>query len=228
MGSELTAGSAFKSHSARSLLAQTGPGTTGLPNAPRVHSCGTFASPPAFQPASLQVAGTVQHVPTVKARPGPRRPSMLSYMLASQIELLPTELTGPLPDLPVDELQAVIAAPQAGDAGRYTVCEPRQNVFHRNAGPHWSPQDYLADSASSVHYVVRQARFHRQPLPNLALPQVVLTPVWAEPGHQAVVVDLRPIEGGLCTVARRQLLCRLQVLLLRRDAISPTSWPPAF
>ncbi|CAE6935081.1 unnamed protein product, partial [Symbiodinium sp. KB8] len=171
-----------------------------------------YASPPDFQPAPLHEAGAVQHGPTTaKARLGPRRPSMLSYTLASQIELLPTDLTGPLPDLPVDELQAVIASPQASDAGRYTVCEPRQNVFHRNAGPHWSPHDYLADSASSVHYVVRQARFHRQPLPSLALPQVVLTPLWAEPGHQAVVVDLRPNGGGLCTVLAGPATTDLQI-----------------
>ena len=171
-----------------------------------------FGPLPVFQP-NIETEATAEPEAPAAAKPkqAARRPTALSYMLASQIELLPADLTGPLPDLPVQELSAVVAVPDAGAFSRYTVYEPRQNVFSRNAGPHWSPQDYLADAASSVHYVVRQARFHRRALSGHALPQVALTPVWARPDQQAVVVDLRPLDGEVCTVLATELSTDLQI-----------------
>ena len=62
-----------------------------------------------------------------------------------------------------------------------------------------------------MHYVVRQARFHRRALSGHALPQVALTPVWARPDQQAVVVDLRPLDGEVCTVLATELSTDLQI-----------------
>ena len=177
-----------------------------------LHPAATFGPLPAYQPLWGTEATVKPEAPAVaKPKQAARRPTALSYMLASQIQLLPADLAGPLPDLPVQELSAIVAAPDAGASSRYSVCEPRQNAFSRNAGPHWSPQDYLADAASSVHYVVRQARFHRRAIPGLALPQVTLTPVWARHDQQAVVVDLRPLGGEICTILAEELSTDLQI-----------------
>ena len=129
-----------------------------------------------------------------------RRPSMLSYVLAGQIELLPDTLTGPLPDKPIGELGAICAGPAHQGRHMYTVCEPRQHMYHRHADADWTPQDYLADAAASVHYVVRSAQFLLRPLRDEPAPQIVMTPVWAERTQTSIPVDLRTHNGQVCTV----------------------------
>ena len=129
-----------------------------------------------------------------------RRPSMLSYTLAGQIELLPCTLTGPLPDQPIGDLGAICAGPTHTGRHHYTICEPRQNLYHRQADTDWSPQDYLADAAASVHYIARSAQFLLRPLRAEPSPQIVLTPVWAERSQLSVPVDLRNRQGQVCTV----------------------------
>ena len=79
-----------------------------------------FGPLPVFQP-NIETEATAEPEAPAAAKPkqAARRPTALSYMLASQIELLPADLTGPLPDLPVQELscsrcQCQMQVPSAG------------------------------------------------------------------------------------------------------------------
>ncbi|CAE7213627.1 CACNA1S [Symbiodinium sp. CCMP2592] len=129
-----------------------------------------------------------------------RQPSMLSHTLAAQVQILPTTITGPLPYMPLDQLRAVCAVPETGEAGMYTLYELRQNVISRASNPDWTLADYLADAVSAVHYVIRTGHFLQRPLVNLRMPQLAITPVWAPPGQTAIPVDLRNQGGQICTV----------------------------
>ncbi|CAE7586002.1 CACNA1S [Symbiodinium sp. CCMP2592] len=189
------------------------------------HPCcrqvGTLSEPTADLHTTETPGGKVESPSGLSARP--RKPTMLSQVIAEQVEMRPDTITGPLPYQPISTIPALCSVPaDPVGVGRYVVMDPRRHVFLRPSDHQWAPIDYLADAIAAVHYVPRVGVFLRRPLADLPSPQIVLTPPWEPPGHFCLPVDLRPWHEQVCVICVRAGMDAVQ---LRALLVTQGCWP---
>ncbi|CAE7333185.1 unnamed protein product, partial [Symbiodinium sp. CCMP2456] len=127
-------------------------------------------------------------------------PSEISYMRATHVRVLPSDLDGPALYLPMARMVATLR-PEVDDSGRgrYTVFEPGQRPRVRTCGDDWRLSDFAADAAGSSTQTVRTLQFVTNPIGGLPRPQVTLTPVSAPLQALAVPFDLRDLALNVVT-----------------------------
>ena len=145
---------------------------------------------------------------TWPAGPGPKvssgQPSMigdLQAMIASHVPLSPDWIRGPLVHMrPFESRWLSAHFPADADKRRFSVIECRLDHLSRGARPEWSLLDYVYAALRTVTYRVKAVWFIVRPIPDLPVPQLVLTAANAPPGHRALPIDLRPLGGLLHTI----------------------------
>ncbi|CAE7633716.1 unnamed protein product [Symbiodinium sp. CCMP2456] len=127
-------------------------------------------------------------------------PSEISYMRATHVRVLPSDLDGPALYLPMARMVATLR-PEVDDSGRgrYTVFEPGQRPRVRTCGDDWRLSDFAADAAGSSTQTVRTLQFVTNPIGGLPRPQVTLTPASAPLQALAVPFDLRDLALNVVT-----------------------------
>ena len=145
---------------------------------------------------------------TWPAGPGPKvpsgQPSMISdlqAMIASHVPLSPEWIRGPLVHMQPFESRWLSAHfPTDVDRRRFSVMECRLDHLSRGARAEWSLLDYVYATLRTVTYRVKAVWFIVRPIPDLPVPQLVLTAANAPPGFRALPIDLRPLGGLLHTI----------------------------
>ena len=127
--------------------------------------------------------------------------SDLQAMIASHIPLRPEWVQGPLMHVsPFESRWLAAFFPDDPDRRRFTVFDCRLDLMSRAADPSWSLLDYVTAATRSVPYRVRLVWFVVRPIPDLPVPQFVLTAREAPPAARAIPVDLRGFGGMIHTV----------------------------
>ena len=125
----------------------------------------------------------------------------LQAMIASHIPLRPDWVQGPLLHMsPFEGRWLAAFFPDDPDRRCFTVFDCRLDLMRRTADPSWSTLDYVTAATRSVPYRVRLVWFVIRPIPDLPVPQLVLTAQDAAPGARAIPVDLRGFGGMIHTI----------------------------
>ena len=128
--------------------------------------------------------------------------SDVQLLVASQVEVSPDWLRGPLLNAPVEALTRLAPVePALASERRYTIFEKNVDTLVRRCLPGWSVLDFIASAISHVPYHVRSAAFLEQPIEGYPTPQVVLTAASLPRPARAIPIDLRPMAGLVHTIA---------------------------
>ena len=169
---------------------------------------GTFSHPPACptgvpgdlpDPQPLRQPG---EPPALLGREGPPRPSAISKMGASAVAVLPEYLSRyPVNEIPVDQLGLFgLEAGHPRRLLRFSVFDRLRHHQHRTAAYEWSLQDLVTEAVRAAGERVKTVQVLTSHVPDLAVPQLVLTPADSAPGQLCVPLDLRPHGGRPCTL----------------------------
>ena len=91
--------------------------------------------------------------------------SDVQLLVASQVEVSPDWLRGPLMNAPVEALTRLAPVePALASERRYTIFEKNVDTLVRRCLPGWSVLDFIASAISHVPYHVRSAAFLEQPI----------------------------------------------------------------
>ena len=201
--------SGFKAGSV-SNLAQLATTTAGAP--PSSHGGCQAAASRAFHGGDPAVSPLcpVKPVPSDPAGEPPSllsahasiRPSLLAKDNVEGLQVLPASLAaqGRLTLNAAQLRLCSAAAPGDPAAGYYTAFDRQRHSTIRKSSPDWSAEDFLADAIQACPEAVACVQFLQPPLPDLPLPQLTLTPPGLGPGVLAVAVDMRRLQGSICTV----------------------------
>ena len=140
--------------------------------------------------------------PALLGKIGPPRPSHLSKLGLSRLDILPEHLSRfPVVEIPVDQLGLFALDPgKHKQVLRFSVFDPDRHHVHRTASQEWSLGDLVSEAVRSYGEPVRAAQVLEQQMPGLAAPQIVLTPQASRPDQLCVPVDMRPFGGRPCTL----------------------------
>ena len=140
--------------------------------------------------------------PALLGREGPARPSELSKLGLKRIEVLPEHLARyPVNEIPIDQLGLFALEPSpARRVLKYSVFDRQRHHHQRTAAYGWSLSDLVSEAVRAADERIRVVQVLTSQLPNLATPQLVLTPEDAGPGQLCVPIDLRPLGGRPCTM----------------------------
>ena len=146
--------------------------------------------------------GAPHSPPALLGREGPARPTDLSKLGLSRVEVLPEDLARyPVCEIPVDQLGLYALEPgHARRVLKYSVLDRQRHHSQRTAAYGWSLSDLVSEAIRSSEESVRTAQVLTCLMPNLVAPQIVLTPAEAGPHQLCVPIDLRPLGGRPCTL----------------------------
>ncbi|CAE7942578.1 unnamed protein product [Symbiodinium sp. KB8] len=163
----------------------------------------TLIGPPELPPSGppFDPDGDSEPPSLLSMHSGPR-PSLLAKAGIEGLQILPESLGshGRL-TLNAEQLRLCNAvAPGDPASGYYTIFDRLRHSTVRKSRPDWTAADYLADAIQSYPEAVACVQFLQPPLPDLPLPQLTLTPPGLGHGVLAVAVDMRRLQGHVCTV----------------------------
>ena len=172
-----------------SSLAQTQP--QAIPSPEQLHGplCPSPCEPHGEPPSLLSVHSGV-------------RPSLLAKADTDGLQILPESLGshGRL-TLNAEQLRLCNAvAPGDPIAGYYTTFDRQRHSTVRKSRPDWTAADFVTDAIQACPEATACVQFLQPPLPELPLPQLTLTPPGLGPGVLAVAVDMRRLQGHICTI----------------------------
>ena len=130
------------------------------------------------------------------------RPSLLAKAGIEGLQILPESLGshGRL-TLNAEQLRLCNAvAPGDPTSGYYTTFDRLRHSTVRKSRPDWTAADFLTDAIQAYPEPTACVQFLQPPLPELPLPQLTLTPPGLGPGVLAVAIDMRRLQGHICTV----------------------------
>ncbi|OLQ06599.1 putative E3 ubiquitin-protein ligase HERC1 [Symbiodinium microadriaticum] len=140
--------------------------------------------------------------PALLGREGPPRPNEISKLGLNRVQFLPEHLARyPVSEIPVDQLGLYALEP--GHARRllkYSVFDRQRHHQQRTAAYGWSLNDLVSEAVRSSDERVKVAQVLTTTLPQLAVPQIVLTPAEAAHNQLCVPIDMRPLGGRPCTL----------------------------
>ena len=161
-------------------------------------SCRALAGPLGF-PGPVAVPA---EPPSLLCRPGPPRPSDISKMCAGRVDVLPEHLARyPVNEIPLDQLGLFALEPSNPRRQlRFSVFDRQRHHVHRTAAYGWSLQDLVAEAVRTAGERIRCVQIIANHMPDLMVPQLVLTPEAALPNHHCVPLDMRAFGGRPCTL----------------------------
>ena len=161
-------------------------------------SCRALAGPLGF-PGPVAVPA---EPPSLLCRPGPPRPSDISKMYAGRVDVLPEHLARyPVNEIPLDQLGLFALEPSNPRRQlRFSVFDRQRHHVHRTAAYGWSLQDLVAEAVRTAGERIRCVQIIANHMPDLMVPQLVLTPEAALPNHHCVPLDMRAFGGRPCTL----------------------------
>ncbi|CAE7257171.1 unnamed protein product [Symbiodinium sp. CCMP2592] len=164
--------------------------------------------------------------PGLLGKMGPARPSDLSKLGLNRINFLPEYLGRyPVNEIPVDQLGLFALEPSpARRLLKYSVFDRQRHHSQRTAAYGWSLNDLVSEAIRSADEPIKIVQLITNHMPNLAVPQLVLTPADAAPGELCVPLDLRPVGGRPCTLLLRGGMQAGEVV---DAAIGRCPWGPA-
>ena len=143
--------------------------------------------------------------PSLLGRQGPARPSDISKLCLARVEVIPDYLARfPVSEIPLDQLGLFALEPGSPRRLlRYSVFDRQRHHVHRTASYGWSINDVVAEAVRSADEPIRAVQLITTHMPDLAVPQIVLTPADAAPTELCIPIDLRPHGGRPCTLLLR-------------------------
>ncbi|CAE7949096.1 unnamed protein product, partial [Symbiodinium sp. KB8] len=169
--------------------------------------------------------------PALLGREGPPRPNDISKLGLNRILFLPEHLARyPVNEIPVDQLG--IYALEPGHARRllkYSVFDRQRHHQQRTAAYGWSLNDLVSEAVRSSEERIKTAQVLTTTMPQLAVPQIVLTPDDTAHNQLCVPIDLRPLGGRPCTLLLQEGTPAQDVILeaLRACPAGPLFVPPS-
>ena len=165
----------------------------------KVGSCRTLVGP---GQESTHIPSEPGTPPALLGREGPPRPNDISKLGLNRILFLPEHLARyPVNEIPVDQLGIYALEPgHARRLLRYSVFDRQRHHQHRTAAYGWSLNDIVSEATRSADERIKTVQVLTTTLPQLAVPQIVLTPADTAPNQLCVPIDLRPLGGRPCTL----------------------------
>ncbi|CAE7585952.1 unnamed protein product [Symbiodinium sp. CCMP2592] len=182
-----------------------------MPAACKASQCNTMSVPPVACTSALPVQPVTCPASSTRPAATPVRPSDTPFSLvrlgmAARIEVLPAHLDRPeLRNRPVmtfnwaTQHRAAGATAELRQQDRYALFDTASHLSVRRLPEGWCINDIVADIIGSQPQV-RSVRFHMDRLPHLPAIQVTATLRGAEQRAFTVPLDLRTVEGRICTI----------------------------
>ncbi|CAE7809930.1 unnamed protein product [Symbiodinium sp. CCMP2592] len=163
-----------------------------------------------------ETAKGVEEVHSFPCKQGPSRPSDISKICIGSVTVLPEHLARyPVVETPVDQIGLFALEPgHSRSILRFSVFDRLRHHQQRTAANDWSLQDLATEAVRTAGERIRSVRVLTSFLPDLAVPQLVLTPAAAAFGHLCVPIDMRPHGGRPCTLLMRPGLTAQEVIEL--------------
>ncbi|CAE7750061.1 unnamed protein product [Symbiodinium microadriaticum] len=165
--------------------------------------------------------------PALLGREGPPRPHDLSKLSLHRIELLPEHLARyPVNEIPVDQLGLFALEPgHSRRVLKFSVFDRQRHHQQRTAAYGWSINDLVSEAIRTADERIKTAQILTTTMPQLAVPQIVLTPADAAINQLCVPIDLRPLGGRPCTLL---LTAHMPALDVIQEAFSVCPAGPLF
>ena len=152
-------------------------------------------------------------------------------MCVGSVTVLPEHLARyPVNEIPLDQLGLFALEPgNPRRQLRFSVFGRQRHHVHRTAAYGWSLQDLVAEAVRTAGERIRCVQIIANHMPDLMVPQLVLTPEAALPTHHCVPLDMRAFGGRPCTLLLKPGMSTQDVI---REAVGlcpggPLFTPPA-
>ncbi|CAE7734509.1 unnamed protein product [Symbiodinium sp. CCMP2592] len=157
-----------------------------------------------------------KEVPRSLGKSGPARPSDISRICAGPDTVLPEHLAlYPVNAISVDQMGLFAIEPgHSRNPLRFSVFDRLRHHQQRTAANDWTLQDLVTEAVRTAGERIRSVHILTSFLPDLAVPQLVLTPADAAMGHLCVPIDTRPHGGRPCTLLMRPGITAQEVIEL--------------